>query len=51
MVNQKAKAPIDGCWLSLGVFQFGADKIGSVEISNKDTDGHVIADAVQWLKK
>ena len=51
MVNQKVKAPIDGCWLALGVFQFGADKIASVEISNKDTDGHVIADAVQWLKK
>ncbi len=44
-VNQREKPPIEGLWLSLGTFE-NAD---TVEISNTDTDGHVIIDAVQWL--
>ncbi len=51
LVDQKLKAPIEGCWLSLGVFRYQAGNEASVEISNKGTEGHVIADAVQWLKK
>jgi hypothetical protein len=47
-VNQKRPAPIHGVWLSLGEYVFQAGK-AAVTISNAHTDGHVIADAVQWL--
>ncbi len=46
-VNQRKAPAIDGLWVSLGTFTF-AGKTGTVEISNKGTDGHVIIDAVQW---
>jgi hypothetical protein len=36
--------------VSLGIFRFEKGKGGSVEISNKGVDGHVIIDAVQWLE-
>jgi hypothetical protein len=47
-VNQRQAPPIEGSWTSLGVFPF---KAGTAEIviSNRETDGHVIADAVQLL--
>ena len=48
-VNQKKTPAIKGVLHSLGEFQFEAGKSGYVEISNRDTDGHVIIDAVQWL--
>jgi len=32
----------------LGVFQFAAGKAGSVTVSNKDADGFVVVDAVEW---
>lgn len=48
LVNQKKAPPIDGSWVSLGVHAFKAGK-AIVVIANKDTDGHVIADAVQLL--
>jgi hypothetical protein len=35
--------------LRLGVFSFAAGEKGWVEVRNDDTDGHVIADAVQFL--
>ena len=48
-INQKERAKIDGMFHSLGFFELnGKDEI-TVLISNKDTDGHVIADAVQLL--
>jgi len=50
-VNQKLKSPIDGLFVSLGVFEFGADKPAAVVISNQGADGYVIVDAVQWLPK
>ena len=50
-VNEKETPPIDGFLLSLGVFRFEAGSDAIVEISNEGTDGHVIVDAVQWLKK
>jgi len=46
MVDQK-KPPLGGKWVSLGKFKFGVE--GTVELSNEGTDGHVIADGVQWL--
>ncbi len=49
VVNQQKKPPVRELFLSLGIFEFAAGRLGSVEISNADTDGHVIIDAVQWL--
>ena len=46
-VDQRRNPPIDGLFGSLGRYRFG--KIGSVTISNADTDGHVIIDAVRWI--
>jgi hypothetical protein len=48
-VNQKETPAIDGLFVSLGEFEFRNDTPAAVEISNRDADGHVIADAVQWL--
>jgi hypothetical protein len=47
-VNQR-KAPTQGAFVSLGVFRFEKGKTGYVEIGDKDADGYVIIDAVQWL--
>ena len=47
-INQKKVPPIAGSWISLGVYEFKAGKT-TIVISNKGTDGHVIADAVQLL--
>lgn len=48
-VNQKKPPAIDKAWHSLGTFRFSKGTAGFVEISNKDVDGHVIIDAVQFL--
>ncbi len=48
-VNQRKPPSIDGAFVSLGVFQFEKGRHGSVEISNRDVDGYVVIDAVQWL--
>lgn len=45
-VNQK-KPGTEGPFTSVGVHELGAEAV--VEISNRDTDGHVLADAVQFL--
>lgn len=49
MVNQRVKPPDDGLWFSLGTYRFEADGQAIVLIGNTNTDGHVIADAVQFL--
>ncbi|MCP4858102.1 MAG: FAD-dependent oxidoreductase [Fuerstiella sp.] len=46
-VNQRVKPPIDGKFISLGMYAFEAE--GAVSITNVATDGYVIADGVQWL--
>ena len=48
-VNQKDVPPIDGRFISLGQFRFELNGQGFVIVSNEDTQGHVIADAVQFL--
>lgn len=50
LVNQSQTPPIDGMFISLGIYRFEADNQSTVSISNKDTDGHVIVDAIQLLK-
>ncbi|MBI1373796.1 MAG: FAD-dependent oxidoreductase [Phycisphaera sp.] len=47
LLNERQAPKIDGAFASLGVFAFGGD--ATVVISNKDTDGYVIVDAVQFL--
>ncbi|HVJ82334.1 MAG TPA: FAD-dependent oxidoreductase [Planctomycetia bacterium] len=47
-VNQK-KAPGKDGFVSLGKFRFAKGKGAAVTIANAGADGHVIADAVQWL--
>lgn len=48
-VNQQKRPAIQGVFQSVGVFRFEADKSAAVVISNNDTSGHVIADAVQFI--
>ncbi len=48
-VDQRKPAPIDGLWISLGKFRFEANGQAYILVSNDGTDGHVIADAVQFL--
>lgn len=48
-VNQKLTPQIDGVFHSLGLLSLKSGDVLEVVISNKDTDGHVIADAVQLL--
>lgn len=49
-VNQKKEPPIDKLFISLGIFDFTADKPAVITISNKDTDGIVGADVVQLIE-
>ncbi|MGC1275567.1 MAG: FAD-dependent oxidoreductase [Planctomycetaceae bacterium] len=46
-VNQKKKPALDGAFVSLGTFTF--HDTGIVEIRTIEADGHVIADAVQFV--
>ncbi len=50
-VDQTKKPPIDGLFMPLGVFDLAAGEDAIVEISNTDTDGYVVADCVQVVKK
>ena len=50
IVNQKKAPTIDKAFISLGTFMFEKGKAGSVEISNKDVNGFVIADAVVFIE-
>lgn len=50
-VNQTIKASMDNLFVSVGTFEFSAEKPAKVIISNEGTTGHVIVDAVQWVKK
>lgn len=46
-LNQRRDPPINGSWASIGTFSFDGDTV--VEIRNTDTDGYVIADAIQFI--
>ncbi len=48
-LNQRRPLSKENPFMSLGVFRFSADKKAVLEISNTETNGHVIADAVQFL--
>ena len=46
-VNQQKQSGVQ----SLGTFSFAQGETVTITLSNKDTDGHVIADALQLLKR
>jgi hypothetical protein len=48
-VDQTLPPPIDGRFVSLGKFRFEKNGAGYVLISNDDTKGHVIVDALQFI--
>lgn len=48
-VNQQQAPSIDGRFVSLGQYRFEQNGQGFVIVSNEGTQGHVIADAVQFL--
>jgi hypothetical protein len=50
IVNQKHQPPIDDLFVSLGKYEFHADKPSAVVVSNRNADGYVIIDAVQWVR-
>jgi len=49
-VNQRQLATIDRLFQPVGRFRFEADQPYWVEISNRDTDGFVLADAIQLVQ-
>jgi hypothetical protein len=48
-VNQRETPPIEERFVSLGQYRFEGNGFGYVLVANDETDGHVIADAVQFL--
>lgn len=48
-VNEKIEPPVEGRWVSLGVFHFAAGSTATVAISNAGTDGFVVIDGVQLV--
>ncbi|MEQ8791925.1 MAG: FAD-dependent oxidoreductase [Pirellulaceae bacterium] len=50
-VNQKQSPAVDDLFVSVGEFEFSAEKQAVVTISNEGANGHVIVDAVQWIAK
>jgi hypothetical protein len=48
-VNMQEAPPIDGRFVSLGTFRFNTNGQWFVMVSNEDTKGHVVVDAVQFL--
>lgn len=49
IVNQQLPAPEEGLWISLGKYRFEKDGQAFVLVTNDNSDGVVIADAVQFL--
>lgn len=48
-INQRLVPPEDGLWISLGKYRFEKDGQSYVLITNDQSNGYVIADAVQFL--
>lgn len=48
-INQREKPPIDGMLRSLGRFKFETGQAAAVVVTNEQTDGYVIIDAVQFV--
>lgn len=50
-VDQRKEPAEDAAFVSLGTYDFKADAPAVVTVSNADSDGYVVIDAVQWLKR
>jgi hypothetical protein len=48
-VNERRSPTLERAFVSLGSYRFEQGSDGYVEISNRDVDGYVVIDAVQWL--
>lgn len=48
-VDERRAPGSDGLFVSLGTHRFSAKEPAVVEVSNANTDGYVVIDAVQWL--
>jgi hypothetical protein len=48
-VDQRINPPEEAIWVSLGEFRFEKDGQAFVLVSNEESDGHVIVDAIQFL--
>jgi len=48
-IDQRRSPSIDGLFISLGRYRFESARPARVLLSNKGADGHVIADAVQFV--
>ena len=48
-INQRIAPPLQGWFVSLGRHRFAAGMGSVIRVSNQDTDGHVIVDAVQLI--
>lgn len=48
-VNERKNPDLEKVFVSLGTYEFGAKAV--VEVSNADTDGYVVIDAVQLVEK
>ena len=51
VVNQRKRPEHRGKFHSLGAYEFKTGQPAAVTISNKNTDGYVIIDCIQWLPK
>lgn len=51
MINQQSAPDAGDHFQSLGTFSFAADKSAAVTITNKEANGYVVIDAVQWLPR
>ncbi len=49
IIDETQEPPIEGRFISLGRFRFEQDGDGYVLVSNEGTEGHVVADAVQFI--
>ena len=47
-VNQRLTPPLENGYATLGTFDFGAT--AAVTVSNRNADGYVVIDSVQWLR-
>jgi hypothetical protein len=49
VINQKKQPSHEGLFSSLGTYNLRTDDRITVTVSNKDTDGYVVVDALQLL--
>ncbi|MBL8829478.1 MAG: FAD-dependent oxidoreductase [Planctomycetaceae bacterium] len=51
LINEREQPKLDGIWVTLGEYEFSADRPAVVTVTNFESDGFVVIDGVQWLAK